>query len=428
MHEADLPPVLLLDGGYYGTLAAVRCFGRLGVPVTIAETKILAPAKWSRYVSRRVNAPSLQEPGALLSWLCEFGRQNPNYVLYPTSDEMAWFMAFHRDVLSSYYKLYVPSVECMYQILNKKLLHALCRELQIATPETWVPGDEADLDNLSGSIPYPVMLKPQTQIFFQTYTKGGLVQTQAELLNAYRSFAKENTYAPTIIAFDPDVLRPMLQRYYPEAADSIYNLSGFIDETGDLVALRASRKILQIPRQLGTGVCFEEAAVEPLLGENLIALCQRLGYYGVFEVEFIQTREDGQYLLTDFNPRFYKQMAFDVTRGLPLPAFVYYAAAGNYEQLRTMVQAAQTETSPVPQVFCHKFEFSLMLNTQKIARATSAAELRQWKDWFATHRRGMTDAVADPADRLPALVDFLLHMLRICRHPKGFVLRTVLNR
>jgi len=239
MQHVDVSPVLLLDGGYYGTLAAVRCFGRLGVPVTVAETKILAPAKWSKYVSKRVGAPSLQEPDALLNWLCDFGRQHPGHVLYPTSDEMAWFMAFHRDALSTYYKMYMPSVECMYQILNKKLLHAVCRELQIPTPETWVPGDETELGDLSRSIPYPVMLKPQTQIFFQTYTKGGLVQTQAELLDAYRSFAEENTYAPTIVAFDPEVQRPMLQRYYPEAANGIYNLSGFIDQTGELVALRA---------------------------------------------------------------------------------------------------------------------------------------------------------------------------------------------
>ncbi len=422
------PPVLLLNADYYGTLAAVRCFGRLGIPVTVAETKFLAPAKWSKYVSKRVPAPHVRDADRFLDWLLEFGRRQPGHVLHPTSDDMAWFLALHRDRLSTYYRMYLPPVDCIYRILNKKLLHTLCQELQIATPETVVPADQADLQARAQSLSYPVMLKPQTQLFFETFSKGSLIHAQEELFEAYLVFREENTYADILAAFDPEVGWPMLQRYYPEATDRIYNLSGFIDTTGELVALRASRKILQIPRRLGTGVCFEEDVVHPELRESVIALCQRIGYHGIFEVEFIQTVHDGRYLLTDFNPRFYKQMAFDVTRGLPLPALIYYAAVSNDTKLCAMVEAAQVEHTEAANVFCHRFIFSLMLTTQKLSGALSAREAQRWQRWFSTHRRSMTDAVVDPRDRLPALIDNLTHILRICRHPKGFVLGTILDR
>jgi predicted ATP-grasp superfamily ATP-dependent carboligase len=60
------PPILLTMADYYGTLAAVRSLGRLGVPITVAESKLLAPARWSRYVTRRVGCPDVSDSEAFL--------------------------------------------------------------------------------------------------------------------------------------------------------------------------------------------------------------------------------------------------------------------------------------------------------------------------------------------------------------------------
>jgi hypothetical protein len=46
-------------------------------------------------------------------------------------------------------------------------------------------------------------------------------------------------------------------------------------------------------------------------------LCERIGYYGAFELEFVVTQ--GRMLLIDFNGRFYNQLAF----GMDLPKLVY---------------------------------------------------------------------------------------------------------
>ena len=45
-------PVLLCDGGYYGTLAAARTLGLNDVPVLVAGPNMLAPALWSRHLLR----------------------------------------------------------------------------------------------------------------------------------------------------------------------------------------------------------------------------------------------------------------------------------------------------------------------------------------------------------------------------------------
>ena len=51
--------------------------------------------------------------------------------------------------------------------------------------------------------------------------------------------------------------------------------------------MRAARKIVQQPRNIGVGLCFEPALVDPHLADQAKRLCERIGYYGVFEIEFL---------------------------------------------------------------------------------------------------------------------------------------------
>jgi hypothetical protein len=57
-----------------------------------------------------------------------------------------------------------------------------------------------------------------------------------------------------------------------------------------MAALRAATKVLQRPRKLGVGVCFEGVPVHQELASRLLDLFKRVRYHGVFEAEFIETR------------------------------------------------------------------------------------------------------------------------------------------
>ncbi len=418
--QTSVPPVLLFDGKFYGTLAAVRCFGRLGVAVTMAESNVLAPARWSKYVTRRVSAPPVHETAAFLSWLLEWGHNNPKHLLYPTSDEMAWLLAQNRAALSACYYLFSPSEGCISQILNKDALHSVCRQVGIDVPDTFVPRSGAELEQLVDNLPYPVIVKPQTQLFFKTHTKGGAVYSREELIPAYTAFMQHNTYAEEFRALYPGVEWPMLQRYYPEAKDGIYNISGFIDASGDIYALRAARKILQKPRRLGVGVCFEAQDVDPELAQKLVAACKATGYYGVFEAEFIQNKDDGRALLIDFNPRFYGQMAFDIVRRLPMPALVYYAAVGDTKGLLALLDKASS-SAPVPVAYGHRLLVSLMVWVQTFKRLWGTAEGQRWEQWLSDNRGYMADAVSDSGDPAPICIEYLRIARGFLRHPKGFI-------
>jgi D-aspartate ligase len=415
---------LLTNADYYGTLAAARSLGRYGVPVTVAHDTYLGAASWSRLIARSCTCPPTTDSRAFLDWLIEFGKSAPGQVLYPASDDAAFIYAEHRDELSQYFRLYQPPVETVYGLLNKRKLYAEAEAVGLQVPTTWYPHTDADFSQIARLARSPLVIKPVTQILFTHHRKGEVVLDPADLKARYRAFASE-PYAQEVVDRDPDVGNPMVQAFHPEAGHAIYSLSGFITQEGAF-SMRGALKVLQLPRRLGGGSCFENAPVDPALAEPVVALCKRLGYFGVFEAEFI--RRGAEQLLIDFNPRFYGQMGFDIARGLPLAALAYEAALGHSATVQALLNASDkwSGAHAVPPVFCHQMALNLVLRSQQVSRAMPAAEARNWRAWIQKHPT--VDAVLDDEDWAPSAVDLLSRLSAYARHPRSFVRTVVLNR
>jgi predicted ATP-grasp superfamily ATP-dependent carboligase len=352
-----------------------------------------------------------------MDWLLELGRREPGQVLLATSDDLAWLFARERGALARHYRLDVPRLETVYQLLNKWRLRQACAAVGIAVPETWLPSDGADLDRIGREARFPLVIKPQTQVLLSPHLKGQVVRTRHELRSQYDRFCSGAHHHPMLIAQDPAISRPMLQGFAEEAASGIYNLSGFVDVGGNVVAL-ASRKILQRPRLTGVGLCFEEAEVVPEIAEKLAVLCTTLGYHGVFEAEFI--RSGGRHLLIDFNPRFFGQMAFDVARGLDLPLLAYLAAVGDGEALGAAIEGGRRAgRTRERRVFCNAFQLELFLQMLRLAGRMSRQDARQWRSWRAENRARVTDPVFSEGDWGPGVVDALSSLVHLARHPRS---------
>jgi D-aspartate ligase len=411
-------PVLLTMAGYHGTIAATRCLGANGIDVTIADPRLFAAARWSRFARRGAFCPPAQDADRFVNWLLEFGARSPGHVLYPTSDDLAWLCALHRDELSKNFRLYQPPVSAVYTLLNKHRLIEACRGTGIEMPQTWMPRDLGDLERIEPQLSFPLLVKPQTQILFWPHAKGLVATSRSELRSAYRQLQADCAYSPALLEFDPGVREPLLQVYYAGATERIYTLSGFVDESGELFSFRASRKILQRPRQLGVGLCFEEAEIKPALAQRILGLCRKIGYYGVFEAEFI---EDGERdLLIDFNPRFYGQMAFDTARGMPLPLLVYHAALQQQAALRAAVDLSAARGKPRGWAYCNRMDFQLMIGQLRLGGRMNSQEAKRWRGWLAG-RENVIDPIVNGGDRGPAFAHLAALALGYVRHPRSFL-------
>ncbi len=413
--------VFLLGADYYGTLAAARCYGRRGIPVVMADERKGARALYSRYVTERHGHPPLSEPNALVDWLLEWGRAHPGAVLYPPNDHLAWLFADRRSDLSRVFATYGPGEEAVLALLDKMRLHDACGRVGIDVPRTAL----VDSGGVPEGLRYPVLVKPRTQVFLESGIKGFIAEDAAALAREVDRFRKLVAYSSVLVDRHPEMKQPMVQEYLAAAETHIFSVSGFVDEAGSFVS-RAAMKVLQRPRKVGIGLCFENRPADRELAAKLAALCRHVGYWGAFEAEFIVLGE--QRLLIDFNPRFYSQMGFDIARELPIPMLVYRAARGEKAELLSELSRAQAWEPTGDEVYCHKTMLDLVLVLQGISGQMPLGDVRRWRRWYREHRPVVTDAVRDRDDRMPALVDAASWLRHFARHPRSFVKSFVLNR
>jgi predicted ATP-grasp superfamily ATP-dependent carboligase len=416
MNSAANAPALLTMPHYGGTLASARYLAARGVEVAIASDRLLAPALWSKHVTHRVRAPSVAKgPAALARWLCDYGRQHPGTVLHATSDDMAWVIARYAAELRQYFHLYVPTEAAVRSLLDKSALHHACVRFGVPTPRTWFPTSEAELAEICDG-KRQLLLKPRAQLFFPAGGKGEVIADRAHALKTWWLY-RRSAYAPGVIADFPELHLPLLQEYEPTAAQGTYSISGFVTRSGGVLGARASIKVLQTSR-VGIGMCFIASEVDQTALGQIARLCQGIGYFGMFEVEFV--RRDGTYLMIDFNPRYYGQMGFDIARGAPFPWLVQRAALGDTRLDEVPAAVARD----APESYQDRVAFTWWLGTALVSGAIGPSEAARWHRIASELSKAGVDATWLAADPAPAVIAAASALWSSFRHPKSFVRST----
>jgi D-aspartate ligase len=421
-----LAPIMLCNAGYYGTLAALRSLGRAGVPVVTVDPSVLSPGRFSKYSRLHLRCPPFEQTNEWVEWLLRLNKSGPRRAIYATSDAVSFALASRRDELEASFRLYQPDLKTMMRLLDKGRLLEDARAVGISTPETWLPASRRDAERIAREISGPILVKPRSQLSVRTLSKGIVTDPGASArLAEYDRLTAQTAQDTEFARRYPEAMLPMFQRYHPEGMTAIYSLSGFRDISGKHVAMLGARKVLQRPRRLGVGLCFEEAPLHPDLASRAVQLCERIGYYGVFELEFIYC--GGQALLIDFNGRFYNQMLFDMARGLDLPGLVYAAAMGNEADVARLVSSMPAERER-GLTFCDGFGFGIAIGSQRVFRTMSGEEASRWRQWRNDPGRRFIDAVRDRGDPIPAAIDIAKQLFQCMRHPRAFVRQTGLAR
>jgi D-aspartate ligase len=412
--------VLLGNASYYGTLAAVRSLGRAGVKVVTVDPSMICHSRYSRYSSQHLRCPAPEESSAWAEWLLRKARIGPRRAIYATSDAVSFALARYRNELSDDFELYQPGLETVMSLLDKRLLMQHAQAIGIETPPTWFPQNSAEAAKIAKDAGGTVLIKPRSQLAQRTQLKGYVVETRGHRLQSiFDSYMTDQSTNSEFAKRYPATMTPLIQQYYPQAVENVYSLSGFREKIEGGMIMRAARKILQQPRRVGVGLGFEPALVDPLLADQTKRLCERIGYYGVFELEFIFAEEKA--MLIDFNGRFYHQIAFDIARGMELPALAYAAATRNQAEVtRLMAHGNSTKHDDVAG-FCNHFGITTMVKMQRLLRTMSRKEAARWLDWSRGSHGTMIDVIKDPNDALPAFVDAAQYLLRALRHPRDFV-------
>ncbi len=408
---------LLTMGNYLGTLSAARDLGKHGIPVILLEHQRHTITSASCYISSFQKVPSPEKIEDFIQWLLDFGERNPGYVLYPTSDDMCWAIATRQKQLKKFFYLFQPSEKSIYKILNKGELFECCQLLGIDCPVTWVSGSELEQKNLAEMIAYPVIVKPKTQAGMIVNLKGILCHSSMELLSAFDTFKNCFPYHQHLLDYDPNLASVMVQKFYPEASKHIYSLAGFFDAKNNIYILRAAEKVLQIPLEIGVGLCFESREIDRKPAEQLRAILEYVGYKGAFEAEFIHLASENRFLLIDINPRFYGQMGFEIARDLPIARLCYFAAIGDEREVQRLGKLASNYDRNVGYKYRALWMLNLLVFTKFISGKMSRVERYFWIEWSKTDN--CYDPIYHPDDPNPLWAYIWDRVVNFIKYPRS---------
>jgi D-aspartate ligase len=396
--------VLLASGSASGTLAAVRNLGTNGVEVAVISSERLSAAAWSRWRSHSYSAPPETDSDRFLERLLAIGKADPGQTLLATSDQTAWLYAANADLLSKYFRLCQPSLETIGSILDKETFAAVASKAGLAVLPSWCPRDDKDLEALAPTLPYPILIKPRTHVHRLRNDKGVVVGSVDQLIRQYRLFLDREQYRAASNSISPHANRPILQQFVNVGAEGVLSITGFLDRTRQHFVTRQAIKVFQRSRPVGVGVCFESLPPNAALSNAVRRLCDALGYFGIFEVEFL--RFNGTWAVIDFNPRLYNQVGLDIRRRMPLPLLACLDAIGDEAALRIAAAKAQAADANGP-VFRDRFTLRAILLALAVTSRISPQDNAYWRAWANRNAASAVDAAADSTDRIPGIIHTL---------------------
>jgi len=303
--------VLITDGHWRKSLAAVRALGKMGLRVTVGESSRIMTAAFSRYCDRVVVYPSpLIKPSEFLTFLSQKLSGENYQMLLPMEEETMVLISQHHADFSQ--KTYVPivSYEKLQVARRKDKILRLAEKLGIPIPRTWYVENLSQLDRLKMSLPYPVVIKPKISsgAIGISYPKN-----PEELMEQYKTVHQSFPY-------------PLIQERIPHEGSG-FGASFLLDEMGKVRASFVHKRLREYPVTGGASTLRESVRRDDIR-DMALALLKGLNWFGVAMVEFKVDPRDGIPKLMEVNPRFWGSLSLAIEAGVNFPYLLYLMSRG----------------------------------------------------------------------------------------------------
>jgi len=304
-------PVLITDGLWRKTLAAVRSLGRRGIPVIVGERTMWAPALWSRYAARRYLYPSARlRTERFLARLQQIVAREKVRVLLPMEEETLLIILRRRDAIDGSVAIPFAAPEKIERIRDKAQLFQLASSLGVPMPTTWYPETADEVAEIGRRAGFPLVVKPR-------------VSTGAVGLRYVRDAGELSAAWAEVHARFP---RPIVQDYIPEGGGA-FGASVLAGPQGERLASFVHRRLREYPVTGGAST-LRVSVRDPELIEFTFRILESVEWSGVAMAEFRRDPRDGLPKLIEVNARFWGALNLAIQAGVDFPFLLYRMALG----------------------------------------------------------------------------------------------------
>lgn len=306
-----MPRVLVTDGLWRKSLAAVRSLGRKGVDVTVAGDSRFTTSFFSRYCRKKLILPdAADQPAEFFAGLMAELRATPYDAVFPMEDASMRLLSERRMEIQAHTGLPIPPHEGLMQAMDKTETLKLAARLDIPAPKSFFLSDRAQLGALAAAVSFPAVVKPAVGSGSRgvRYVAGAaaLEHCVAELLPQYASL--------------------IVQERIPSHGQGV-GAALLFDSSHHPVAGFTYKRLREYPVSGGPST-VRESTRDPRLLESAVRLLRALDWYGVAMVEFKLDPRDGQPKLIEINPRFWGSLELAIAAGVDFPYLLLQAALG----------------------------------------------------------------------------------------------------
>ncbi len=311
LRRRDAPGAVVVGGDYQG-LGIVRSLGRRGVDVLVVDDE-RSISRHSRYATAAVRVPDLRDEEATVQELLALGERHDldGWVVYPTREETVAALSRHRDRLLERFRIPTPCWDVVRWAWDKRNTYEIAAELGIATPRTWVVGSAEELEAIDGEPPFAVKPAIKERFVYATGAKAWRADSRAELTERFAQAADLVGAAEVIV-----------QELIPGSGETQLAYCAFVRD-GRPTASMVVRRLRQHPPLFGRASTYvqtiEQADVEELSRRFL----ERIGYYGLVELEYKHDARDGRTKLLDVNARTWGYHSLGQRAGVDFPYLQY---------------------------------------------------------------------------------------------------------
>ena len=284
---------VVIFGGHIQALGLARQVAARGIEVVLIVEDGYSVARFSKSVSRTMVAP-------IGDWTLEIGKlelPNKGTLLFPTNDEAVEMLCERYEEYKERCALGVPKPEVIKLFNDKRRAYRFAEAHGVHCPKCWYPDTMDEVEALSKSLPYPVVVKPAVMYSFHaTFGKKAFRCDDAESLKAtYARIAEKGYPLETLV----------VQEFLDGGAKNLYSC-GVMAAEGEIVVSMQANRIRQNPMDFGNSTTYAISCFVPEIQEQTEALLRMTQYSGVGEVEWMWDAKSGTYKFLEINTRAWK--------------------------------------------------------------------------------------------------------------------------
>lgn len=258
------------------TLGVVRALGEVGIrPHVIVLWTEPELTKHSKYIADYYLAH--QPEDGLQYLLSRFGDEKETPFLFSIDDETVSCLDLHfNELKDKFYFYHAGEQGRITQLMEKGYLPQIAESCGLRVPKTEVVRN----GELPKSLSYPVITKSTTSTIHNWKSNVHICRNEAELLNAFKLINQETV-----------VLQEFVEK------ENEINYEGFVINDGKDLYMPLNNRYYRLEEDSYGNYAYIEKNPTPELYEPIHRLFEKIGYNGIFEVEFLVDKNGQTYFL-----------------------------------------------------------------------------------------------------------------------------------